>query len=298
MEQGMVRVLGVGDNVSDQYVHRNMMYPGGQALNVAAFARMQGAHSGFLGVFGSDAPAVHIQETLRELEMDLSRCRRFPGENGAARVTLKDGDRVFLGSNKGGVLRLHPLKLDAEDLEYIRTYHVVHTSNNSYLDGELKKVKETGVLLSYDFSLQWKEEERLELAAGTADIVFLSCSELGDVLAKELLARICRLGCRIAVATRGSRGALIFDGKEYYVQPSKYVEPVDTMGAGDAFASAFLVHLIPAWLGQKDTPQPEQIRAAAAAAACFSSGICLIPGAFGHGRPIPEGYCPTFLKAR
>ena len=60
MGRETVRLLGIGDNVSDQYVHTNTMYPGGQALNVAVFARMQGAEAGFLGAFGNDAAAEHI----------------------------------------------------------------------------------------------------------------------------------------------------------------------------------------------------------------------------------------------
>ena len=32
-------------------------------------------------------------------------CRSYPGENGFARVTLVEGDRVFMGSNRGGVLQ-------------------------------------------------------------------------------------------------------------------------------------------------------------------------------------------------
>ena len=290
MEKGTVRLLGIGDNVSDQYVHKNTMYPGGQALNVAVFSRMQGAQTGFLGAFGSDAPAEHIQQVLRELGVDTSHCRHYAAENGAARVTLQDGDRLFLGSNKGGVLRLQPLRLKGEDLTYIGSYHVVHTSNNSYLDGELEKIKETGVLLSYDFSLQWKDEARLKRVAALTDLAFLSCSELDDRAARALMEQICSLGCGLAVATRGAQGALLYDGKEFYTQPSDYVEPVDTMGAGDAFASAILVHLTPDWRARGSVPEPETIRAAAAAAARFSAQRCLEPGAFGHGRPIPEGY--------
>lgn len=294
MEQ--VRLLGIGDNVSDQYVHRNTMYPGGQALNVAAFAKMQGAQTGFLGVFGNDAPAEHIQNVLKELEIDTARCRRYSGENGAARVTLQDGDRVFLGSNKGGVLRLHPLCLDKEDLAYVGTYHVVHTSNNSYLDGELEKIHSTGVLLSYDFSLQWKDEQRLSRVAPQVDIAFLSCSELEDGQAEKLLGRICAMGCGLAVGTRGAQGALIFDGTQYLVQPSEYVEPVDTMGAGDAFASALLVNLTPEWKKAGRVPSRTDIQAAAQNAAGFSAQICLKPGAFGHGQPIPEGYEITIIQ--
>lgn len=296
MENERVRLLGVGDNVSDQYVHQNTMYPGGQALNVAAFANLQGAQAGFLGAFGDDAPAGHIQGVLKELGVDTARCRRYSGENGAARVTLEQGDRVFLGSNKGGVLRLHPLCLDEEDLAYIRTYHVVHTSNNSYLDGELHKIRSSGVVLSYDFSLQWKDGERLARVAPAVDIAFLSCSELDDSQARELLSRIHAMGCRLVVGTRGALGALIFDGTQFIVQPSRYVEPVDTMGAGDAFASALLVHLIPAWRKAGGVPAVEAIEAAARAAAEFSAQTCLTPGAFGHGRAIPQGYAITIIK--
>ncbi|MCD8011251.1 MAG: PfkB family carbohydrate kinase [Lachnospiraceae bacterium] len=296
MREETVRFLGIGDNVSDQYVHTNTMYPGGQALNVASFAAMQGADVGFLGAFGSDAPAEHIQSVLCELGVDMTRCRHFPGENGAARVTLEDGDRVFLGSNKGGVLRLHPLQLDEEDLAYICGYHIAHTSNNSYLDTELKKIKETGILLSYDFSLTWRDPVRRDRVSGLADLVFLSCSELDDGEVRELLRMICRQGTGVAVATRGARGALLCDGTHFYEQPSEYVEPLDTMGAGDAFASAFLFHLVPAWREHGATPEPEAIREAASAAAHFSSQICLQSGAFGHGQPIPEGYEPTIIK--
>ncbi len=296
MGQEPVRILGVGDNVSDQYVHTGTMYPGGQALNVAAFGRMQGADTGFLGAFGSDAPAEHIQQVLQELGIHTDRCRHYPGENGAARVTLENGDRVFLGSNKGGVLRQHPLRLDSEDLDYIQTYHIVHTSNNSYLDGELQKIKQTGVLLSYDFSTRWNEPDRMQQVASQADIAFLSCSDLTDEEAQNLLRQAAGLGLSLTVATRGSRGALLYDGFAFLEQPSEYVEPVDTMGAGDAFASAMLVHLAAGWAATGAVPESEALRGAAAAAAHFSSQVCLKPGAFGHGQLIPEGYQMTVIQ--
>lgn len=107
MKEGTVRLLGIGDNVSDQYVHKNTMYPGGQALNVAVFAGMQGAQTGFLGAFGSDAPAEHIQQVLKELGVDTARCRHYPGENGRPGHPAGWGSGL-LGSNKGGVLRLQP----------------------------------------------------------------------------------------------------------------------------------------------------------------------------------------------
>jgi sugar/nucleoside kinase (ribokinase family)/phosphoglycolate phosphatase-like HAD superfamily hydrolase len=45
---------------------------------------------------------------------------------------------------------------------------------------------------------------------------------------------------KTVVVTRGSRGALAFDGKEFYEIPGIHiVNPIDTVGAGDAFLAAF-----------------------------------------------------------
>ena len=73
--------------------------------------------------------------------MEFSRCRTYEGENGYAVVDLIDGDRSFVSSNKGGVLREHPLRLTASDLSYIDSFEVVHTSNNSYFDDQLPLLK-------------------------------------------------------------------------------------------------------------------------------------------------------------
>ena len=53
----MVKVLGLGDNVCDVYLHTGTMYPGGQAVNFAVYAGQLGAQADFMGVFGGDAVA-------------------------------------------------------------------------------------------------------------------------------------------------------------------------------------------------------------------------------------------------
>ena len=37
-----MRVIGLGDNVVDMYMHRNVMYPGGNAMNFAVYANLMG----------------------------------------------------------------------------------------------------------------------------------------------------------------------------------------------------------------------------------------------------------------
>ena len=222
----MVKVLGLGDNVCDVYLHTNTMYPGGQAVNFAVFAKELGADADFMGVFGQDAVAEHVQRTLDEKGVGCSHCRSYPGENGFARVTLVEGDRVFKGSNRGGVIQQHPIYLDEDDKKYVAEFDLVHTTNNGFTDGLLPALHELPCLVSYDFSYRWNEEDRVDRVCPNVDFAFLSCSDLDDEATEALCRRLNGKGCGVVVATRGSKGATVFDGTKFYRQLPHLVEPV------------------------------------------------------------------------
>ncbi|UIY31758.1 PfkB family carbohydrate kinase (plasmid) [Neorhizobium galegae] len=99
------KVLGLGDNVVDRYLNTGQMYPGGNALNFAVYAKMLGADAAFLGTFGTDAAARHVRATLEALCVPATHSRIIEGENGHADVRVVDGNREFVFSNKGGVAR-------------------------------------------------------------------------------------------------------------------------------------------------------------------------------------------------
>ena len=99
----MIKVLGLGDNVVDKYMHIHTMYPGGNALNIAVTAQIMGAQAAYLGVFGDDDAGMHVYDTIRKMGVNTLHCRFKKGENGYSEVKLVDGDRTFIGSNQGGV---------------------------------------------------------------------------------------------------------------------------------------------------------------------------------------------------
>lgn len=293
-----LKVIGIGDNVCDKYVHLGTMFPGGQALNFSVYTRMLGADASYMGVFGDDAMAAHVIKTLRELHIETSRCRQYSGENGCARVTLDRGDRIFLGSNRGGVAGEHPICLTKEDLDYIGGFSLVHTSNNSHFEGplaaQLARITETGAALSYDFSGQWIDEERVAQAAPYASYAFLSCGAVTSREAEAICRRMHEAGCRMVIATRGSLGAMLFDGRGFYEQPPELVEAVDTLGAGDSFAAAFLLSFTESLereavrMREDENVYQRELRKALKKGALFASETCLIRGAFGRGIPYPE----------
>ena len=289
-----MKVIGIGDNVCDQYISLKTMFPGGQALNFAVYAKMLGADASYLGVFGRDKVADHIIATLDEMEVEHSQCRQYDGENGYARVTLLNGDRVFLESNKGGILKERPLELTEKDLEYIHGFSHVHTSNNSYFDAQLPKLASEGISVSYDFSGQWIDKKKVAAVAPYVSYAFLSCGSVSEEEAKQICGDMNKAGCPYVIATRGSHGAMFYDGCEFYVQPPKWVEAVDTLGAGDSFATAFLLSFVESLEREPEKMKRDrafyvsELRKALESGAKFSSDICLVQGAFGHGKAFEE----------
>ena len=265
----MVKVLGLGDNVCDVYLHTGTMYPGGQALNFSVYASQLGAKADYMGVFGQDAVAQHIQHTLDQKEIGRNHCRSYPGENGFARVTLVEGDRVFMGSNRGGVLQEHPIYFDQADLDYIAEFDLIHTTNNGFTDLLLPQMSSLRPFVSYDFSYRWNEADRVDRVCPYIDFAFLSCSDLDDTQTQDLCRRLHEKGCGVVTATRGSRGATVFDGTTFYRQLQ------DLEGEGKNTWS---------WEGFRASALPKALDKAAA----FSSQTCLVHGAFGCGVPVPE----------
>ncbi|MDV2887681.1 fructoselysine 6-kinase, partial [Alkalihalophilus pseudofirmus] len=98
------------------------------------------------------------------------------GENGYAIVKMVNGDRVFIKSNRGGVLKEKPIVLDSHDKQYIKNFDLVHTSNNSYFNNQLLPIYELGIPISYDFSDKWNVWETTKEISPYLEFGFISCS--------------------------------------------------------------------------------------------------------------------------
>ncbi|MDD4569236.1 MAG: fructoselysine 6-kinase [Tepidanaerobacteraceae bacterium] len=286
----MLKVLGLGDNVCDKYLHSGYMYPGGQALNFAVYAKLLGVDASYMGVFGTDEVAKHVIATLDELKVEHSRCRQYEGENGYAVVNLVEGDRVFVTSNKGGVAKEHPIVLNCEDKCYLSGFDLIHTSNNSHFDSQLAAAAQLGVPISYDFSGQWDDPEKTAEICKYIDFGFLSCGSLPSEEVHTVCRKLHQQGCKIVVATCGSRGAILYDGIRFFTQPPELVKAIDTLGAGDSFATSFLLSFTQTKKSHTERMHTdrmffeEAVQTALRRAASFAAKTCLINGAFGMGK--------------
>ncbi len=283
MDKKKVSVLGFGDNVVDIYEHTHTMYPGGNCVNFAAYASMFGAErSAYMGYFGDDRAGAFVQEILKDLGIDISRCVTLHGENGYSKVTITCGERIFGDYNQGGIRGKTAFVLSPEDLDYMKTFDLVHSGNYSYMESELSKIKNAGIPVSFDFSDD-SDEDYYKMVA--PHVTYAFCSHDGDDEAVRAHLRFMKdLGPEIVSASRGAKGCMLYDGQRFYEQGAVPLEKVvDTMGAGDSLLTAFLVGFIAREKAGEERPQA--IRGAIAEAAAFAAKICMIDGAFGYGSP-------------
>ena len=189
-------------------------------------------------------PIHHI--ATRTLGIETFKCKQYPGENGCACVTVIDGERVFLGSNVGGIRKDTPYILDRFDLEYMRTFDLAHSSRYSYIESQLPEIKAAGIPVSFDFS---DDSSPAYIAASLAACrlrLHLARRHASGCSRSRLNAPD-RLWPALAVASRGALGLAAFDGEGSFYQPAIPVRPpIDTMGAGD-FAIFCLPGKLPRW---------------------------------------------------
>ena len=265
------KILGVGDNVVDRYLDLSQMFPGGNPVNVAVVARRVGAWSGYIGVIGTDSAGSLLRESLVAESVDLRRIRQVDGPNAFAEVTIDDGERVFVRSDKG----VSRFTLNADDFRYAQEFDLVHTGEFGGLEKQVPQLAK-GSLVSFDIGHQ-RSEAYLDELLPFLELAFFSASGYDDDASRALLRRAVSGGARLALATRGSDAAMLFDGRGWWRQPVRRVAKVlDTLGSGDSFVAAFLTgHL-------RGDPHEVALDAAASTAA----QTCRHYGAFGYGRAL------------
>ena len=246
------------------------MYPGGNAVNVAVHASRLSQKSAYIGCLGDDTAGDLIYESLLAEKVDVSRVRRMKGENAYCDIRLVDGDRVF-GDFSGGMV--DKLVVEADDLDTISQFDLVHTSVYSFLDDALAEIRSHAKFISYDFSNEW-DKESLRVLLPMLDFALISNPDADADENEDLLVWAAEQGPELLMVTSGEQGAMVYDGKNVFTQPIVPVEKVvDTLGAGDAFATRFLTLYL----------EQRSIEDALHEAADYAARNCTQHGAFGHG---------------
>jgi len=241
----MIKIACVGDNVVDiNYVDR-MINPGGNCVNVAAYAAQLGHDVAYVGILADDRYADILTESFQKLNIKYDQCPVLHGETGRCFCDLIDGDRKLGDENDGGLVKSDPLQIVGDLIEYLQGFDIVHTSCYSYIDDQLHVFHEYNIPVVYDFSTKWNADNIMEICSHVDYVLFSMKDEAPMTEAEEeaMLAAVTdKTDCKVAILTKGTAGAVISDGTRIYRKEPYNVSggAIDTTGCGDSWIAGFI----------------------------------------------------------
>lgn len=276
-----MKILGLGDNVIDVYANLDIAYPGGNAVNVAVNLAKLGHQSAFLGYLADDCYGYFMKAVLKSCHVDISRCQMIPyTTTKKCNENVIEGEREFLnvdlGDNWCGTT-----KLNQEDVCYIDGFDAVLTSCNAKMPEEIIKLKDYQGMISYDFGEKekYRTKEYFDMVMPYIDLAQFSMSHITLEEADDFVRR--HHINKFVLITRGKDNPLFYNQEEWIEGSHCYVEPVDTMGAGDAYISALISSLLPHFK-KHQVLKYDDIKNAMDKAAEYAAKVCLIDGGFGY----------------
>lgn len=277
-----MKTLGLGDNVFDIYRNLEVAYPGGNAVNVAVNAAQLHYHSSYLGNIADDSWGYEMKAVLKSCNVDTRHC--YTIQDSSTKKCIEDvfnGEREFievdLGENWAG-----PMILNQQDLEYIDTFDIVFTSCNAKIENEIYKLKSINGIISYDFGEKekYRNEDYFQKICPYIDIAQFSMNHASQ---EDVLHMIHQYSLTMPIlVTRGQDNPLFFIDNRLFEGKLKSIHAVDTMGAGDAYMTAFVCSLVEQGWKKKMTLNDEWIITAMDKAASYAASVCLIHGSIGY----------------
>jgi 2-dehydro-3-deoxygluconokinase len=252
----------------------------GAESNVAIGVRRLGATAAWAGRVGDDEFGRLVHMTLAGQGVDVSRVVVDPAAPTALLVKERRTNqltRVYYYRTGSAGSRLGPSDVP-EDL--IRAAGVLHVtgitaalsdSAREAVHAAVDTARAASVPVSLDLNYRralWTADEAakvLRSLVGQADIVFATEMEAGLVVsargAAERAAALAALGPREVLVKRGPLGATACCDAQLTEVPARPVTMVDPVGAGDAFAAAYLAERL------RRGPVAERLETAIAAGA-------------------------------
>ena len=198
-------------------------------------------------------------------------------------MVLIDGDRNFVGSGWEGGKEHKTLKLNEKNLEYLREFDVIHCGCYADMEDEMIKLKNFRCIRTFDFSSEeeYRTDEYLSKVCPYTDIALFSGEKMEENQVDELQQKVKDYGTELVLITNGIKGQTLFEDSRIHHGMVKLIEPLDTMGAGDSFFTAFVVSLVRSGWKKGTAPGQQAIKNSFAYAAEFSARTCLTEGSFG-----------------
>ena len=214
--------------------------PGGMAANVAVGATRLGTRARLVAPTGDDAMGLEAREALARDGVDASHVAVRAGASTFFCVILLDesGEKALVRAEGAAFLPV-PSELSPDAFHGIAHAHLIHPEAELFVRAR-QLAREVGATLSLDLEEADlpADDARLAELVRHVDILFLGTGSRAAV--EHRLGPIRAREGQMIVTTRGAGGAELDAGGTCVQVPGVATGAVDTLGAGDAFAAAFL----------------------------------------------------------
>jgi sugar/nucleoside kinase (ribokinase family) len=226
---------------------------GGSAANSIIAASYFGASAYYSCKVANDENGDFYLQDLTAANVDFdSVADRAEGITGKCLVLITpDAERsmnTFLGvSETFSTAQLNPAAIAESDFLYMEGYLVTSDTGRAAAIEARTLAEQSSIKTALSFSdpgmVEFFRDGISEMLGGGVDLVFCNQDEaLGWAKTESLdeaISEIKKIATTFAI-TLGAKGALVFDGAELHEISPHQVEAIDTNGAGDMFAGAFL----------------------------------------------------------
>lgn len=236
------------------HIDENMMQCGGSAANTIIATSQFGGKCYYSCKVANDKFGHFYLDDLRKngVDTNLTDATTPEGVTGKCLVMItEDADRTmntFLGiTSNFSVNEIDEQALRDSSYLYIEGYLVTSETGLEAMKHAKRLAEQSGVKVALTFSdpsmVKYFKPQMEEVVGASVDLLFCNEEEAmlftgkNDIMeAREELKKAAK---KFAI-TQGKNGAMIFDGDTFIdIEPYK-INAVDTVGAGDMFAGAFL----------------------------------------------------------
>ena len=225
---------------------------GGSVCNSVVAASSLGAQAFFSGKVADDEDGQLYIDDLKEAGVDFHTAGQEPGVTGKCLVMVTDDAErtmnTFLGAGEGLSAReIDQAALVNSEWFYVEGYLVTDEARTAATKAAVELAKANGVKvaisLSDPFVVSVFGDALRQVIGGGVDLIFCNKDEAMAFTATETLdvaAESLKRYAKTFAITDGANGAITFDGTSLDYSHGVKAEAIDTNGAGDMFAGAFL----------------------------------------------------------
>jgi len=215
---------------------------GGAPANVAVAASRLGAEAHMTATVGNDHFGEYLVQRMKDEEVDISNIHRSTERDTTlAFIALNEDAEPEFSFQRGADEYIKEEQI--EDQHEILHIGSLPLSNNKTAANIVRTVQRTDAKVSFDPNLREdlmnpRYLERLNRVLEHTDILFAAEDELGQLGGKQkVLDTVDEV-----VASKGSEGVEVITQDDRVTEEPPKVDVVDTTGAGDALAGAYLAH--------------------------------------------------------